>query len=67
MLPKGMAGIAAVGDDPLWYPGQTFEQTNGLGQFVRLTWCQAEGDGATATVGDHTGLRSIGLQPDPTE
>ena len=59
MLPKGVAGVAAVAHDPLGHPGQAVEQRHGVRQFMRLARREAEGDGAPFAVGDHAGLGAI--------
>src|SRR5215208_462929 len=59
MLPKGVAGVAAVAHDPLGHPGQAVEQRHGVRQFMRLARREAEGDGASFAVGDHAGLGAI--------
>ena len=56
---EGLADGATVGHDPARYARQTFQQANGLWQFMRLSRCQAEGNGTAGGIGDHAGFRSI--------
>src|SRR4051812_5411563 len=58
LLAKGVTAIASVGHHPLRHARQTVEQRNGMGQLVRLTRRQDEGERATEPVGDHAGLRA---------
>ena len=57
-----MAGIVAIRHDPVRHGRQTDKQADGLRQLVCLSRRQAEGDSPAATIGDHAGFRSIGLE-----
>lgn len=50
MLAEAMAGVAAVPHHPLRHARQLIQQRDGLGQLMRLSGRDPEGDGATSAV-----------------
>src|SRR4051794_24381569 len=56
---KGLAGVAAVGDNPGGDDGEDGQEQRGQRQFVRLTRSQGEANGATGGIGDHAGLGPV--------
>src|SRR3954447_9438297 len=58
VLAKSVTGIASVGHHPLRHAWQTVQQRDGMGQLVRLTRREDEGDCPSEPVGDHAGLRA---------
>jgi len=59
VLAEGMAGVAAITDNPPGHTRQPVEQGNRMGQFMGLTWCQPEGDGTSAAIRNHASLGPI--------
>jgi hypothetical protein len=47
---KGDAGVTAIRHDPARHLGQAVEQGHGVGQHVRLSRRDPEGDGATTCI-----------------
>ena len=58
-LAKGIAGKAAVPDNPPGHVRQTAEQPRGKRQFMRLPGGEREGNRAPAPVRDYTGFCAI--------
>ena len=59
MLPEGVAGVAAIGHNPLGPARQGVEQGDGVGQLMRLAGREAERHGPALAVGDHAGLGAV--------
>ena len=60
VLAEAVAAVTTVADHPLRHARQPLEQRDGMGQFMRLAGCDAEGDGATSPISDHA---SLGFKP----
>jgi hypothetical protein len=60
MVAEGMAGIAAVGHHPARHVRQPGKQADGLWQFMRLFWYEAERSGTAIAIRARAGRGSIG-------